>query len=420
MDKNALMTKQHDLMQFRADCLDAATKAFEGSNMTEYETQMAKVTDYNKQLEQLSGLIQECDKAFFVGQMEQKMGDDDRAHNAGIQLMDKVRGTEKYANAWLEAVRKGIPVEKGVGIESLAPLYEAESAMKALTIGGGSPAGADGGFLVPLDFDIRVREQEKDYVDLSALVTVEHVNVDSGWRVMDKTGTRTKLPKIAEMGKINEGQKPSFNQIKFNCEKYGDKLIVSNELLADAAGLIRYLADWWAPKFIMTKNDLILTLLNKVTFAAIAGTTAADQIKELTHMINTGLNTAHAKRAAILTNSFGYDVMDGWTDTTGRPMLVPDLKGGDFNRFKARPVHYADTDIVPDVTETEAKYNPIYVGDFKAYCAMFIRNGVRIKSTDIGGNAWDTDSTEIRCTCRMDCQQVDEAAVKRTGIKAVE
>lgn len=417
-DKNKLLTKQHDLQQSRADCLEKAVKAYDSGDMTNYQSEMDKVTDYNKQLEQVAGLIAECDKEFTPGQMETLKGDGARDSHVGILLMDKIRGTEKYANAWLEAIRKGITPDKGFGLESLAPLYEAERASKALTIGGGATPGEDGGFLVPIDFDNRVNMLLKEYVDLSSLVTVEHVNVNSGWRVIDNTGTRTALTKVAEMGEIGTGKQPQFKQIFYNCSKYADKVIVSNELLADTGVLMSYLAGWWTPKLVLTKNAMILEKLNALTFAALAGDTDAAQIKAMKHLINTGLNTAHAKRTTILTNSFGFDVMDNWADANGRPMLVPDPKGGDFSRFKNKPVMYADEGLIPTVTEEDTNYNPFYIGDFKSFLHMFVRQGTRIRSTDIGGKAWDTDSTEIRCTCRMDCQTVDKNAVKRTGIKA--
>ena len=418
-DLNKLKTKRNDLLQQRADALDAATKKYSDGDMTGYNADMEKVKGYNTQLETLAGLIAETEKSF--GDDVFTPGDGaKRAAKSGLTLVDTIRGTEKYASAWLESVRKGISPDKGAGIQSLSPLYEAERAMKALSIGGGDTPGEDGGFLVPIDFDTKVNELMKEYVDLSTLVTVEPVNVNDGWRVYDTTGTRTALTKVDEMGKITAGKQPSFKRIAYHCSKYADKLIISNELMADASSLITYLAGWWAPKLVMTKNDLILKLLNALPFAALAGDTDADQIKALKTLLNTGLNTAHAKRATILTNAFGYNAMDNWADSNGRPILVPDPKTGDFSRFKGRPVQYADADLIPAVTSSNTSYVPIYVGDFKSFATLYLRQGTRIRSTDIGGDAWDTDTTEVRCTCRMDCKEIDSAAVKFSGIKAAE
>lgn len=416
IDKNKLLQRRVDLQQRRADSLDTASKAYEGGDMEGYKAAMEKVKGFNAELEQVSGLISEHEKSFAAEDFRGQHLGDERVSQSGSNLMEKIRGTEKYAGAWLTAMRKAVAPDKGVGMDDLAPLYEAENAMKALTITGGDPGGTDGGFLVPIDFETRVIKQSKEYIDLSTLVTVEHVNVNAGWRVIDSTASRTKLTKLDEMGTINPGQQPSYNKIAYNCSKFGDKLIVSSELMADAPGLIRELADWWTPKYILTKNDLILTLLNALEMKTITSTESAGQIAALKTLLNTGLNTAHSKNATILTNCFGYDTMDNWTDATGRAMLVPDPKGGEFSRFKARRVDYADADLIPDVTVGGKLYSPYYLGNLKAFCRLFLRQGTRIKSTDIGGAAWDTDSYEIRCTCRMDCQQVDASAVKRAGI----
>lgn len=419
-DKNTLLMKQHDLMQSRADCLEKATKAYESGNMTDYDTHFAEVGKYNAELDKLAGLIAECDKEFTASQADRLKSDCDRDNHVTGLLMDQIRSTEKYAKAWIESIRKGLNPGTFRSDDVFAPLYEAERASKALTIGGGTTTGEDGGFLVPIDFETKVNALLKEYVDLSTLVTVERVNVNAGWRVFDASGTRTKLSKISEMGQLPKDQQPKFKQVPYTCEKYGDKIIVSNELLADADGLMTYLAGWFAPKFVLTKNDLILEQLKAQTFAPLSGSTDAAQIKALKTLINTGLNTAHAKRATILTNSFGFDTMDNWADSTGRPMLVPDPKGGDFSRFKGKPVVYADADLIPAVEHSSNNYNPIYIGDFKSFSHMFVRQGIRVKGTDIGGDAWDTDSYEIRATCRMDCVTTDAAAVKATGIKTVE
>lgn len=420
MDLNALKTKRTDLLQQRADALEAATKKYTAGDMAGYNTEMETVKGFNTQLETLDGLISEAEKSFGGEGGMQPGGVDERNAKAGAALVDSIRGTEKYADAWLESIVKGITPDKGQSMKSLAPLYEAEAALKSLSISGGTTPGEDGGFLVPVEFDNMVTELMKEYVDLSQLVNVEHVKSNSGWRAVDSTGTRTALTKVSELGTIKTGQQPSYKRVSYNCSKYADKLIISNELLSDAHGLMAHIAKWWAPKFVMTKNSLILAQLNALDFTALAGATDAEQVKAMKTLLNTGLNTAHSKRATILTNSFGYNAMDNWVDGNGRPLLVPDLKSGDGEKFKNRPVVYADVDEIPAIEKDGTAYDPMYIGNLKAFCTLFLRQGTRIRSTDIGGDAWDTDSTEVRCTCRMDCQTVDAAAVKFTGIQNAE
>lgn len=133
--------------------------------------------------------------------------------------------------------------------------------MKALQETGGSPEGADGGFLVPQDFDNMIHQLEKEYLDLSQLFTVETVTTLSGWRAVEQ-GTRKALPKIAEMGTVGKDDQPKFAKVSYTVDKYGDRLPVSSELLEDnTAGLLQYLANWFGPKYILTKNTLLLGLL---------------------------------------------------------------------------------------------------------------------------------------------------------------
>lgn len=417
-DKNKLYQQRTDLLQHRADDLDAATKAYDSGDTAAYNAAMEKVKGYNAQLETVNGLIAECEKKFPGGEPGHDPGEAfSRTAKSGTALVNSMRGSEQYANAWIKAMREGIRVDRGSGIEDLKPLYEVESAVKALTLGGGATPGEDGGFLAPMDFENKVALLLKEHVDLSTLVNTEAVNVNTGWRAVETSAARTKLRKVGEMGTIEAGAQPSFRRVVYNCEKYAEMLPVSNELLADASGLLSYLAAWWAPKLILTKNDLIISALNELDYAPLAGATAAEQMKALKTLINTGLNTAHKKRSSILANSFGYNLMDCWTDDNGRAVLVPDPKGGDFDRFKNRPVISADPDEIPDVTVGSKTYTPLYVGDFKSFGTLFLRNGTRIRSTDIGGKAWETDSTEIRVTARMDFQTVDEKAVKNSGFE---
>lgn len=413
-NKNKLLMQRNDIQQKRADQLDLATKAIGNGDTTGYNAAMEKVNGYNTDLERINGLMTECEKEFSGADFQQMGEGENRVNKSGVSLMKQIRSTDRYTDAFMKAMVQGVSPDKGVGMAELKPLYEAEAAVKALSISGGDPAGSDGGFLAPVDFDNQVIAIAKEYIDLSALVSVENVSVNSGWRVIDAAGTRTALSKIDELGTISEGQKAKFSKIAFNCSKYGDKLIASSELMADAPALMRYLAEWWAPKVVMTKNALILVLLDKLALQPLADD---GQVKALKTLLNTGLNTAASRHATILTNALGYNAMDNWMDQTGRPLLVPDPKGGDFDLFKGRKVTFADVDEIPNVTASGTEYAPLYVGDLKRFCRLFLREGTRVKSTDVGGNAWNTDSWEIRCTTRMDCQQLDGAAAKRAGLK---
>lgn len=346
------------------------------------------------------GRFDEKDEKLKNLHLSQKQQQEDQER---IKAVDAIRSTNEYARAFCKALRSGMKVKKAWGVEEFAPLT------KALQETGGSPEGSDGGFLVPQDFDNMIHEYEKEYLDLSQFFNVEQVSAPTGWRAVE-SGARKKLPKIAEMGTIGKDDQPRFTKVSYTVDKYGDRLPVSSELLEDnTAGLLQYLANWFGPKYILTKNSLLIELLTGLTTGV--ALTAGSEAKELRQAIIKSLNTAHSKSAILLTNQNGYAEMDGWQDGNGRSLLVPNPADPEVYRLGGRLVVYADNDLIPD----ETSKHPIYVGNFKALGTLFVRKGIEMAATDVGGDAWATDSYEIRGLCRMDAQLVDaDAAFKAT------
>ena len=330
---------------------------------------------------------------------QKKQNEDEEAQKS----VDAIRSTKEYARAFAAAMRDGASVKRCAGVEKYQPLY------KALTEGGGSPAGADGGFLVPLDFDNAIVKMEKDYFDLSRFFNVETVGTLSGWRAIE-SGVPTALPKVAEMAAIGTVDQPKFRQVEYSVSKYADRLPIANELLEDnAANLLAYVADWFVPKYILTKNALLLALLDEVTTTV--ALTSGSEDKILRKALIQKLNTAHSRQAVLLTNQDGYAAMEGWEDTTKRPLLVPNPTDPQVLRYRGRTVAYGDNAEMPNDGSTV----PLYVGNFKALGTLFVRKGIELATTNVGGNAWETDSTEIRAICRLDAQIIHpEAAFKAT------
>lgn len=353
------------------------------------EAQLAEEGRFDEADGRMKGL-----HANFLAQREEK---------AKGKAVDDIRRSNEYAAAFTKALRGGVKVRQAWGVEDFAPLT------KALTETGGTPEGSDGGFLVPAEFDDMIHEYEKEYLDLSRFFTVEPVRALSGWRAIEQ-GKRKPLPKILEMGTIGRDDQPKFDKVTYTVEKYGDRLPVSRELLEDnTAGLLQYLAGWFGPKYIQTKNTLLLELLSKLE--AEVPLPAGGEAKTLRRAMIQKLNTAHSMGAVLLTNQDGYAEMDGWEDKNGRSLLVPNPADPSVYRLNGRQVAYGDNDLIPG---PEGK-TPIYVGKFQALGTLFVRKGLEMAATDIGGDAWATDSYELRGLCRMTAVTMDEkAAFKAT------
>ena len=119
-------------------------------------------------------------------------------------------------------------------------------------------------------------------------------------------------------------------------------------------------------------------------------------------------------RAVLLTNQSGYAEMDGWEDKNGRPLLVPNPADPQVLRYRGRQVVYGDDTELPGGEGSI----PLYVGNFKALGTLFVRKGIELATTDVGGDAWATDSMELRAICRLDAVEMDPAAGFQAALAA--
>ena len=307
-------------------------------------------------------------------------------------------GSNEYARAFANAVRQGVTPKTGRGIEAYNVLFD------ALTIGGGDTPGEDGGFLVPEDIDHQINELRRTLNPLAPLFGAENVSTNSGWRVMDSAPT-TGMIAVDEMGEIQQGEQPSFSRVLYKLTKYAMFLPVSNELASDeVANLFAYLSRWFAKKAVITENGLLLGALGGLVAQDVA---AGDEIKGIKTALNVALDPAISLTAGILTNQSGFNALDCLKDDTGRPLLNPDPKTGTPKMANGRTIHVVSDAVLKN---TDAGKAPLYIGDMKQYATLFKRNPLEILSTNIGGNAWRTDSIEVRGIQRMGVSKFDTAA----------
>lgn len=408
------MRKLYDLKNKRSGLLAEAKADLDKKDMEGYQAKMAEIKTMNAEIQAMEdmaveeGRFGDEDKgAVLRSQMLEAKKEDDLK----LSALDAARQGNEYVNAFAEALKNGVSVRTVGRYESLAPLAN------ALTIGGGTPAGSDGGFLVPVEFDNMIQRKMKEFIQLADYFKVEPVTGYSGWRAVETTARREPLPLVGENTAIGMTEQPKFSRVDYTIKKYGDRIAISQELLEDnTAGLLQYIAEWFAPRVVLTENSLLLGLLSSLKAVSL---TAGREVQELKSTLNKDLNTAISRNAVILTNGNGYDFLDQLTDNNGRGLLVPNPADPDVYRFKGRPVVMADADLIPGrkVTAsgaTKGDYDPVYIGYFRAFGTLFQRKAMEFATTNIGGNAWANDAPELRGIVRMDAQKVDEsAAVKR-------
>ena len=110
--------------------------------------------------------------------------------------------------------------------------------------------------------------------------------------------------------------------------------------------------------------------------------------------------------ASFLTNQSGFNFLDSLEDGNGRPLLQVNPADRTQYMVGGRAVHVVSDAVLPNNTTA-----PLYVGDFMSFGTLFRRQAMEIASTNVGGNAWNTNSTEVRAITRLDAKQFDAAAV---------
>lgn len=303
-------------------------------------------------------------------------------------------------HAFCECVRAGAAGDRTRYLQNADIVHRA---VKNEGMTEGTPA--DGGLIVPSDIQTMIREQMRALNPLSELFTVETVSTNTGSRVRD-TAPTSGFTKVAEMGTISKDDKPAFTKVEFTVEDYALIVPVSNDLLKDTdQNLLAYLSRWLGKKAVITENKLLLTLLTALDGAA-ASITEAGALKAIKKLVNTSLDPIFGVSASFLTNQSGFNFLDSLEDSNGRPLLQ--INPADRTQYMVggRAVHVVSDAVLPNNTTA-----PLYVGDFKSFGTLFRRQAMEIASTNVGGNAWNTNSTEVRAITRLAVTKFDDKAV---------
>ena len=376
-----------DLMAKRKGFMDAAQTAFDNNDQTAFDAAMQNVSDLDTQINDINALIAAHEAAPATPPASPSAP---AADDAVAQL----RSSNEYVRAFCGAIRARMSPGMARDDDRFSVLLD------ALTEG----VDENGGFLVPVDLQTRINELRRQLVSLRDLVTVEPVTTLTGYRVLDAAPT-TGFTLMEEMGEIPTDDQPSFRRVGYSCKDYGLIVPISNDLLSDNnAGLMEYLARWMAKKAVITENKLILAVLAKLQPTAVA---AGGELAAIKTALNVTLDPDIALNASILTNQDGYNWLDLLVDGNGRPLMQPDITAGSGYQIKQKPVTSASNRLLAS-GEGGA---PLYVGDFKSFITLFDRQVMEFTSTNIGGNAWRSNSTEGRAIMRLDLQQMDGEAV---------
>lgn len=360
-----------------------------------------KVTEAEKIMEEVRALQKKIDLQKEIEAMEDFGGDDSgqQINNVGKDL------NAEYKRVFLKGLRRQRLTTDDQSI--IAEYYRTVGIRGEVMHQGtdpNNPAAGDVGVIVPQDIQTSINEIQRQLNDLSQYVTVETVNTLSGSRVLEADNVMLPLQVVNEYGPLQKMDNPQFVPIQYQLVKRAGYLPLTNELLADSdQNILNYVANWVARKYVVTKNMLIVGMIQGLQPVQLQ---SFDDIKQV---LNVTLDPAISLNAVIITNQDGYHWMDTQVDNDGRYLLTDDITQPGRKLFKGRPVVVVSNRHLPTI-QGPPDLAPVFIGNGKQFAVLFTRGLYELASTREGGDAWRRDTTELRVITRDDLVGWDLAA----------
>lgn len=360
-----------------------------------------KVTEAEKIMEEVRALQKKIDLQKEIEAMEDFGGDDSgqQINNVGKDL------NAEYKRVFLKGLRRQRLTTDDQSI--IAEYYRTVGIRGEVMHQGtdpNNPAAGDVGVIVPQDIQTSINEIQRQLNDLSQYVTVETVNTLSGSRVLEADNVMLPLQVVNEYGPLQEMDNPQFVPIQYQLVKRAGYLPLTNEILADSdQNILNYVANWVARKYVVTKNMLIVGMIQGLQPVQL------QSFNDIKQVLNVTLDPAISLNAVIITNQDGYHWMDTQVDNDGRYLLTDDITQPGRKLFKGRPVVVVSNRHLPTI-QGPPDLAPVFIGNGKQFAVLFTRGLYELASTREGGDAWRRDTTELRVITRDDLVGWDLAA----------
>lgn len=355
----------------------------------------------NKDLEKAKAVLGEIDKLKEEYEIEKR-------------IFENEKESAKLTNEDIEKVEKNIADKKEDKDEEKSSTKAFATAVKNMvdkTLNEG--VAESGGYTVPEDIVTKVERLRETKESLIDLVTVKKVNTNKGQETFKKRSQITGFTSIGEGGKIPKTGKIQFSRIKWEINKYGGYMPVTNELLEDSDEDIEsFMTEWLADESRVTRNNIILAVI------ALKAQVKFEGLDDIKKAFNVTLGSTFKSTSKLITNDDGLQYLDTLKDENGRYLLQPN---------PANPMELrlcAGSTIVPIKTYSNAtiptKGNkiPMIAGDLKEAIKFYDRRQISLLASQVASvgtgddtiNAFEEDMTLIRGIEREDAEMRDEEA----------
>lgn len=304
-------------------------------------------------------------------------------------------------------------------VKDFKAMIKGDPQVKALISSDTDEAGNAVGLTIPSDVRTAINELVRQYDSLQEYVNVENVTTSNGSRVYEKWSEVTPLTELdAENADIPDNDDPKLTLIKYLIKRYAGINTVTNTLLKDTAeNILTWLSKWISKKVVVTRNAKILGLLDGITATQKKDVTDIDGIKDI---LNVQLDPAIEPTSMFLTNQSGYNVLDKVKRSDGSYLLQKDVTSSTGQTFLGKPIKKVSDRWMPNKGTKQAPKYPLFIGDLKEAVTLYDREQMSLLSTNIGGGAFETDTTKVRVIDRFDVQLIDEEAVVVASFASIE
>jgi len=336
-------------------------------------------------------VIQEEIEAAEVAEMEASNGGPLAANITNQGLGGETDQEVAYENSFYNALRGRASIDD-------VNILDAQNALSSNT-------GEDGGYLIPVDQRTQIKELKRSLGSLRELVTVELVTTKTGSRNMEKDAEHTPWENITEGEDVKGVASPKTVKVSYSIKDKGGILPIPNSLLKDnTANLKAFINRWLAKKSVATENSMIIALMETLTKKTITG---LDGVKDV---FDVDLDPAISAMGVSVMNQDSFNFFNKLKDKNDNYILEKDPKDSTKKILNGRPVIVLSNKILKTKTVNAKKIAPIFMGSLKEAIVLFDREQMSLLSTNIGGDAFAKNLTNVRGIMRLDVSKFDTSA----------
>lgn len=269
------------------------------------------------------------------------------------------------------------------------------------------------GLTIPKDIQTAIHQLMRQYDSLEQYIGHEATSMPTGSRVWEKWTDVTPLADLDdETATIGNNDDPALTLIKYEIHRYAGISTITNTLLKDTAeNLLAWLSSWIAKKVVVTRNVKVIAALDSAKNTKVVA--KFDDIKDL---VNLGVDPAIKNTSSFITNQSGFAALSKVKNALGGYLLQRDPTQPDSYLIEGKQVHVVADRWLPSDTTAGS---PLYFGDGQQFATLFDREQMSLLSTNIGGGAFENDSTKVRVIDRFDVEVTDDEAIVKATFTSI-